>query len=353
MPLPDADICEELNMRFMIIVFSLFMLTAQAHAGLLINEIACGTSGGDWVELFFQSDAAESINISGLYVTMYYGTNESLSSDPVTLYSYDRPETPYDDRFAVVYLTDSLTKDETDLTGDTNNNGIFDIYCGNYSSSLWNTDCVVAIDTDDDPTNGGILDFAAYSSRDGEANDTIASYVENAAAAGQWPSCPSANMQDCMIDIGEDGLPSSMTISRKNPPDTNSQDDFSVTAYMTPGKMNIFSGAGAAGKKLFRTVKKKITVIPSHPVLGSGNVDLFVYQQCSIRFRVFSSIGLLLYESPLYSGVNPGNFSVKWDLRGKNRNACTGLYLGYIEAVSSALRKTEVEKIYLMLSRYR
>ena len=88
-------------------------------------------------------------------------------------------------------------------------------------------------------------------------------------------------------------------------------------------------------------------------MLGSGNIDLFVYEQCSIRFRVFSSIGLLLYESPIYSDVNPGNFSVKWDLREKNRNACTGLYLGYIEAVSGALRKTEVEKIYLILSRYR
>ncbi|MCU0822142.1 MAG: hypothetical protein MUC95_06680, partial [Spirochaetes bacterium] len=240
-----------------------------------------------------------------------------------------------------------------DLTGDTNGNGYIDIYCDNYSSSLWNTDCVVAIDSDDDPSNGGIIDFAAYSSRDGEVNSTMALYAEQAAAAGEWQVCASANMQECMIDTGDDGLPSGMTIARKTSPDTNSMDDFSVTRFITPGKTNIFSGGSKAGKKLFGAVKNKITVIPSHPVLGSGNVGLFVYQQCSIRFRVFSSTGRLLYESPLYSDVNPGHFSVKWDLRGKNRSACTGLYIGHIEAVSSALRKTEVEKIYIMLSRYK
>ncbi len=329
------------------------MLRSGANAGLVINEIACGTSGDDWVELFLKSDTNASADISVLYVTMYYGTNEPLSGDPITLYSYDRPETPYDDRFAVVHLTDPATKDETDLTGDTNKNGYIDIYCGNYSSSLWNTDGVVAIDTDDDPSNGGIIDFAAYSSRDGEANDTMASYMEDAAASGQWQPCTSTNTQDCMIDIGKEGLPASMTIARKNSPDTNSLADFAVTKYMTPGKNNIFSGESGPAKKLFRAVKKKITILPSHPVLGTGTVELFVYEQCSIRFRVFSAAGLLLYESPLYSDVNPGNFSVKWDMRGKSKDACTGLYIGCIEAVSKALKRTEAEKIYLILSRYR
>ena len=90
---------------------------------LLINEIACGTSGEDWVELFYQSDEREELDISKLYVTMYYGSNEPLSNDPVTIYSYDRPETPYDDRFIVVNLTNPAMPDETDITGDTNQNG--------------------------------------------------------------------------------------------------------------------------------------------------------------------------------------------------------------------------------------
>jgi len=39
------------------------------------------------------------------------------------------------------------------------------------------TDCVVSIDNDDDPSNNGILDFIAYSNRDGTPNTTIESYM--------------------------------------------------------------------------------------------------------------------------------------------------------------------------------
>ena len=172
---------------FITTVLILFAAADSAFSGsLLINEIAPGTSGNDWVELYFHSAERERINISSFYVTMYYGSNEPLSAFPVTLYSYDRPETPYDDRFAEIYLTEASTPDETELTGDTNRNGRIDLYCGNYGSSLWNSDCVVAIDTDDDPSNGGIIDFAAFSNRDGSPNSTIESYVKHAQTHHHW-----------------------------------------------------------------------------------------------------------------------------------------------------------------------
>jgi hypothetical protein len=331
----------------------MMILRNRVIAHLLINEIACGTSGDDWVELYFQSDERERIDISKLFVTMYYGTNEHLSDNSITIYSYDRPETPYDDRFAVVHLTNAYMPDETDFTGDTNHNGYIDIYCNNYSGSLWNSDGVIAIDNDDEPDNGGIIDFAAYSNRDGSPNETIRAYVIRAQDLSQWSKYSGENIQDCMIDIGSDGLSPTMTISRSNYSDRNSMDDFQITRYQTPGRPNIFNGSVKKEGCLFKTIKRKVTIIPSHPVLGEGTIDIFVYETCNIRFRIFSSIGMLIHESPLYRNICPGRFSLKWNCRRMNRPACTGLYIGHIEATSSSLKKSDKEYVYIILSRYR
>ncbi|NMB66370.1 MAG: hypothetical protein GYA16_16015, partial [Spirochaetes bacterium] len=125
-------------MRWILLVY--IFTPSLLYAQLLINEIACNVSGSDWVELFLYSVQPLSMDISSLYVTMYYGTNEPLSQNPVTIYSYDRAETPWDDRFVVVHLTDATTPDECDATGDINGNGVLDVYCNNYVNSLWNTD---------------------------------------------------------------------------------------------------------------------------------------------------------------------------------------------------------------------
>jgi hypothetical protein len=61
----------------------------------------------------------------------------------------------------------------------------------------------------------------------------------------------------------------------------------------------------------------------------------------------------MVYESPLYRDVFPGPFALPWDLRGKGRSACTGLYLGLIEATSRTLRRADSEQVYIILSRYR
>ncbi|MDY6933212.1 MAG: hypothetical protein SVZ03_03200 [Spirochaetota bacterium] len=339
--------------KAVIILMLYIMLTIPAFAGLLINEIACATSGDDWVEIFLHSEDREKIDVSPLYVTMYYGDNQRLSSDPIHIYSYDRPETPYDDRFLVIHLTEANKSDESDLTGDTNKNGYIDVYCNNYYGSLWNSDCVVAIDADDDPSNGGIIDFVAYSNRDGSINDTIWSYVRDAQNYGQWLESDGPDPQESMIYIGSGGLSSYSSISRKNSIDNNSQDDFEITKFQTPGRENILSG-GVLGKgRLFRSLKKRITIIPGHPLLGAGEIGLFVYERCSIRLRIFSSIGMLIYESPLYRDVHPGRLNLNWNLKGQNRRACTGLYIGYIEATSKMLKKTESDRIFIILSKYK
>ncbi|HOW81744.1 MAG TPA: hypothetical protein PK573_04235, partial [Spirochaetota bacterium] len=139
--------------RLWILLFFIILLFRPIQAGLMINEAVTETAS-DWVEIIFTGEPGECMDVSPFFVTMYYGTNERLSTDPVSICTDDRPDTGYDDRFVVVHLSEPSIPDETDLTGDTDKNGRLDVYCNNYYGSLWNSDGVVAIDSDDDPSNG-------------------------------------------------------------------------------------------------------------------------------------------------------------------------------------------------------
>ncbi len=334
---------------FCILLFILLLDTRLA-AGLMINEFVTSETS-DWVELTLAGRAGEKMDISRLYVTAYYGKNEALSTDPVTIYSYDRPGTPYDDRYVVVHLTSPDVPDETDLTGDTNGNGYIDVYCNNYYASLWNTEGLIAIDSDDDPANGGIIDFVYYSNRDGSPNETVASHVSAARGLGQWQPGSAQSIQDGAVFIGSEGLMSHMSVSRKSASDSNSEADFAVTNYQTPGKDNM-TVALSMGKRLFKPLRKTVTIIPGHQIFGSGAIPVFIFIPCSLKLRVFSVTGILIHESPLFVSVNPGFFNLYWNPVLQHSRAVTGLYLCKIEAVNPALRITAEEMIYIVLSRY-
>lgn len=313
-------------MRWILLVY--IFTPSLLYAQLLINEIACNVSGSDWVELFLYSVQPLSMDISSLYVTMYYGTNEPLSQNPVTIYSYDRAETPWDDRFVVVHLTDATTPDECDATGDINGNGVLDVYCNNYVNSLWNTDCVVAIDTDDDPSNGGIIDFVAYSNRDGTLNQSIVQYVDAAIQHGQWLGTAS---EEYMVDIGKNGLQEYQSIIRKAVSDSNSSDDFVITPYLTPGHPNILPVNHS--NDTFIKINKKVVLTKR----AIEQCKIFILQPCMLRVRLFSSQGYKMYESELLSAL-PGFYTIDW-VRQIKKMRC-GLYLGTVEAQDSKNRQS-------------
>lgn len=323
----------------------LLWASVPASAGLVISEIASSTSGDDWVEIFYDDPAESSIDISSLYVTMYYGTNEPLSKDPVTLYSWDRPETPYDDRYAVVHLTAPDISDETDFTGDTNRNGYLDIYCNNYAGSLWNAECAVAIDTNDDPSDG-MIDFAAWSDSDGTPSDTIMGYVEAAAVKGQW-TAQIPVLQSMLIAVPRGGIPSYQSIARRAG-DSNSPGDFEITQYQTPGKPNILSGV-TSSSKLFAAEKDRITVVPDRSA-HRAECPVMVYDACSLRLRVFSDIGQLVFDSGRREDIAPGRQNLVWDNASR---AKSGLYIGLIEASSPGARQNQNKKIFFIVTRYR
>jgi hypothetical protein len=316
---------------------------ANLFAGLSISEIAPGTAGADWVELSFHSDKKESVVISSLYVTMYYGANEPLSANPVTLYSYNRAETPWDDRYAVVYLTDALTPDETDLTGDTNGNGRLDIYCANYAMSLWNAECCAALDSNDDPSDG-MLDFAVWSDGEGDPSETIGKYTESASSHGHW----SGTVYDraACIKVPKGGLSRSQSIIRISETGTNSAANFTVTDFQTPG------GGNAAGRSceraLFSIVRRKIPVVPDDPE-RKAECRLQLNSECDIRMKVFSDTGRLVYESQKREDVPPGPVSFEWPCR----TARSGLYIGVIEGSSSESKRLLKERFFFIVARRR
>lgn len=327
------------------------MMSKAAVAGLIIDEFTCG-SGNDWVELHYTSPGKDKKDISSLFVTMYYGSNERLSNDPVTIYSYDRPETPYDDRFVVVHLTSPGVPDETDLTGDTNGNGVLDVYCNNYSQSLWNTEGVVAIDTDDDPRNGGIIDFVYYSNRDGKINASISSSVNAASMRNEWIIQNPESMQNDAIFITPAGLNSSQSVIRLTPTDTNTQSDFAISNLPTPGRPNVLIPF-IPTLRLIKTLRSKVCLIPFDQLLCKGDIPLYVFNQCSIKYRIFSTTGQLLYKSPVLPAVEPGFLTLNCSILLKFRNLSTGLYICKIEATGLSIRKSEEKTVFIVFSRFR
>ena len=321
------------------------------QAGLLINEFVTGTSD-DWVELTLDGGAGEKIDISGLFVTMYYGSNERLGTEPITIYGWDRPETPYDDRFVVVHLAAPGVPDETDRTGDSNHNGRIDVYCDNYSGGLWNSDGVVAIDTDDDPANGGIIDFVFYSNRDGSPSEAMLSYLAAAQAAGQWSACAGTSPQDCGVFIGTKGMQPFSSASRKKGCDSNSAADFVLTNIPTPGRPNVETIV-TMGNRLFKPLRNKITMIPGHPFFGTGQIPVFVFAPCVMKLRVFTVTGVMIHDSPRLPAVNPGLCNLYWNPLLQHRTPPTGLYLCKIEAVNPALHHSQEEILYIIVSHYR
>ncbi|MFC1670346.1 hypothetical protein ACFL20_08120 [Spirochaetota bacterium] len=348
-------------MRYLLILVILMLMfpCQNLYPRLLINEITT-SSVVDWVELTYTNFDKEEMDVSGLYVTMYYGSNEPMGSgnDTITICSYDKPDTSYDDRFIVVHLTEPDRADETDSTGDLNKNGYLDVYCNNYYNSLWNSDGIVAIDSDDDPSNGGIVDFIAYSNMDGSPNGTIKSYIEEAQNREHWQKHTGENIQECMVDIGLDGLTSTMSISRKNLSDTNSLSDFAVTRFQTPGRENIFTIRNKK-RRLFKALKKRVSIAPGATSLRPCSIPLFIYDNCNMRFRVFSITGVKLFESHLFRSIPPGNHSIYWDPRNQlnklrgHSSVTTGLYIGLLEATGVNEQVSQRETIFLILSRYK
>lgn len=316
---------------------------AFAEPKVLISEFT--TKGSDcYIEVVCVGEAGESIDISSLYVSFNYspsGKIKHLGDEPITLYTEDRANTAFDDRFAVIHVkTDGIT--ETDEAGDCNGNGVRDIYAEK-ATQLFNTSGFVVIYDD----KNCMIDFAAYSDSMSKFNSNLAPKAIAALNAnpGQWTAVDEKNVAASCIDIGKNGLEAYMSVCR-NGQDTNTRDDFVVTNFSTPGAENILTSP-IKESLLFKFTDK---TIPSSKSAGVANVKLFVTQICSLRLRVFSSTGRLVYESQLYKDIFPGKYILRWE--GKTfAGAKAGLYTAVVESTGGSVRGSVTRTAFIILGR--
>ncbi|MBP8081712.1 MAG: hypothetical protein KAZ87_00785 [Spirochaetes bacterium] len=322
------------------IILLALILTAQASpsSALLISEISPAGSPCDWVEVFFYSDVLEKRDISKLYLTVYYGSEEKISIDPVTICSRDLSETPYDDRYVVVRFFEGI--DETDFTGDANKNGVIDVYVK--GTSPWNTDSVIALDDNSDSSDGAI-DFAAYSIYDDSLNNSVLSYLVSAVSKGIW--CAPQGAEKSLIDIGEKGLSSNQSIIRSGK-DTNSKNDFTVSNTPTPGHDNIYSEKEAESFSI--SLKDKYLI---EEFSGRDFIQLKISAQCSLRFKIFSASGMQKYESQLYGDVQPGEFRIRLE-HSVIKRLRSGIYIVCFTGVAKN-GKVKNKKTLIVVNRYK
>jgi hypothetical protein len=210
-----------------------------------------------------------------------------------------------------------------------------------------NTDCVVSIDKDDDPGKSGIIDFAAFSKRDGSGNNTITGYMNSAIKAGEWAACTSTNPQECMINTGAGGMNSYSTLSRKKEEDTDSPDDFILTPYSTPGRDNIINPPGSRNS-IAELLSDKIIYKPGISP-GIIPIRIMVHKKSSARIRIFNSTGTGIYSSELIKDINPGFFTLEIrasEIKGKK---LTGLYPVRLEVYSE--KHTKKLNLFLVIIR--
>lgn len=298
--------------------------------GLFISEICFNTSGEDWAEIKYCSSQKASIDISNLYLTMYYGSNEKLSDESITLYSTDNPLTPYDDRFAVVHFT-SEEKDETDFTGDTNKNGVIDIYCQNYSSTLWNSEAVVALDCDDEPDNG-MIDFVFYSNNDGSFSSTVEKYIYSAKLNQNW--IVKDVSQSCAVDISNAGK--SLYIARVSYlNESNTKLDFKLTRMPTPGRDNIIVNGFAGADSFLKILDRKIVLCNKNKI---HRISISCGQECKILYKLFSSNGMPLAEELIdVNCVGQRKLDISTD-----KKLRPGIYIFWIKAYNDT--NSQIEK---------
>ena len=335
-------------MKKYILSFTLLLsvFSCAAFGALLINEFATNTSC-DWVELTLTPPDME-MDISALFVTSYYGESNiaPLAQKPITIRSYNSPDTPYDDRYVVVHLTNPHGISETDDVGDLNGNGIRDIYCNNYSASLWNTSGLIAIDNDRDYRNG-MIDCVAYSNMLEPFNNNVRNYVMGAAENGKWVI--NGDPQASCVDIGRNGLASYMSVCRRPGAHTNSAADFYVSRFQTPGRDNLEVSL-ISEKGIIKVLDKKI-FCKMNAQKQRADVRVFVSQSCNLRLRVFGVTGKLIYESPLHRNIEPGFRTMIWEGNSFRKNLPSGIYPAVIEATGNEIRGSVNKKFLFILGR--
>lgn len=198
---------------------------AQARKALiyavLISEVSFA-SATDWAELYNYGNVG--VDISSFTLTDLDGSDSSLASGKVTLAP---------GKYAVVWW-DENGVDETDAMGDTNGNGVIDLYVADTGLSA--TDDQIALMNA--VSGGDYLDAVCWSNQNGEFSSDAFNDAEVLRVNSQWQiAADTVTESDC---VSSQNIDVNTSIGRISPAatDTNSKDDWYVFSNQTPGRDN-------------------------------------------------------------------------------------------------------------------
>jgi len=191
----------------------------RAGLEIVISELAphgSGFQGEDWVELLVVTGSGD---ISGYVLSSFdkQDDDESFANTSVTVNAGER---------LVIHYNGSGA-DETDITGDSNSNGYFDLYIG--SSELSRTHEQAALYTS--PDYSVMVDGVCWSKGDITASE--ASDAQNLVDLGMWPSNSASDM------VYSDDIDKGISIARKEgKDDSDNANDWYVEPKSSPGLEN-------------------------------------------------------------------------------------------------------------------
>lgn len=287
---------------------------------ILINEVAPSESGGaDWVELY---------NASGSSKNIQYWAVKERSTKVKTLPDLTMAAGEY-----LVLHFNSSTADETDATGDTNENGYWDVYTTD--TGLVGTDNVVVLY---DPVNA-IIDAMAWSNVDGTwatAQQTAFNTIVNANEwAGTVDGGVSVNEPECAPGSGAWDETAGHSLGRDiSSTDNNDRDDWFLDATPTMGRNN-----GSA------PISARITNlrVSNDPFFADGSDLSRKDTTISFNLAVDSEVSIRVYDAEgrvvktlMDNSLRPsGKSEVIWDGRdGSGGVVPIGTYVISVEAAS-------------------
>ncbi len=217
-----------------LIVFLLMSVAvprAYAEFNGWITEVYAkgGTTGdpADWMEIY----CGEYGDVTGAKVYhMYTGTGSLVKTLPaITVEKGD---------FIIIHFSDATTADETDATGDTNGNGVWDLYTAHENSSsygIYLSKGAFWITKIDGST---WEDFVVFADEDNSWNNDIAVIYAAATAASQWNPAQSGSWveDDYRSNIvNTNGRDTGISMQRESgssgdPLDTNTNEDWKMAA---------------------------------------------------------------------------------------------------------------------------
>ena len=251
----------------LLLVLVMFPAMGESHTGqevrtrsdpeIFIGEVApygCDDFVEDWVELFVDTGSGD---ISQYVLSSFdsQDKDEPLADSVVTVSPGGR----------VVVHYNATAPDETDATGDTNQNGFVDLYIA--STDLSGTNEQVALFTSTDYST--MVDGVCWSN--GELSAQEADDAQELADEGEWPGSEAASMVDSR------NLGKGVSIARKEgAADSDSRDDWYVEPTPTPGQGNRqfgFSGEVLITGAFLSKAPRHFTM---EVISGSGDVSSLV-----------------------------------------------------------------------------